>query len=103
MPEDIYVALTSNNAALYAISDNGDDIGFVILKKNSDFDGPVIFVWVLWAEPGSLIGRQSAVFTELRNLGRSIGAKRVAFESPLNGWRWVKEAVPVRTVYEVEI
>ena len=51
MPLDVWTALRANTSFLYAISKDGDDIGFLVLRQDQHHDGPCLFIWCMWAEP----------------------------------------------------
>lgn len=103
MPEDVWTALQTGKAFLFAISHNQDDHGFVIVQTTHDFDGPALFVWCAWSEPGFLIKHRNEFAAELRRLAKTVFAKRIRFESPRQGWNWVQECIPVKTIYECEV
>jgi hypothetical protein len=103
MPEDIWVALRGANAFLHNIDKDGDDVGFLVLQQHSDPDGPALFVWAMWCEPGALMSCKTEFFERLREVAQRIGAARIRMESPREGWEWVGYLDPVLTVYEAEL
>ena len=102
-PEDIYLRLRASTAWAYAIEHNGDDIGFAVLTQEFDPDGLVLFVWVIWCEPGGAIGVHRDIFAELETMARSIKAKRIRMHSPRKGWEKARYFTPVTIVYEHEV
>lgn len=100
-PEDVYVAIAAGHAHIYEIENEGDALGFCVLKKLADFDGATLFVWALWGDPGSMQQRSAEIFRQLDMLAQHIGAKRIRMESPRKGW--VRYMDAVATVYEREV
>lgn len=103
MPEDIYATLRDGSSGCYAISKGERDVGFLVAQRHVDPDGPVLFVWAISTERGSVIAEREALWQEILGLAAHIGAKRIRMESPRKGWEWVDFFVPVRVVYEHEI
>lgn len=103
LPEDVYEALRAGRAVLAAISVGGDDIGFVVLCEHRDPDGPVLFVWCCWSEPGALLPHWKLLRDELHEIAKRKGAKRVRYESPRAGYGRFEGFTVVKQVYEMEI
>ncbi len=99
-PEDAYVRLRNGTAWAYVIGVQSDDIGFLILTQEHDPDGLVLFVWCLWCKPHSLAPVQVQLYTELDDLARKAGAKRIRWQSPRAYGRWGKQ---VAHIYEREV
>ena len=102
-PEDVYMRLRAGTAWAYAIKNHGDDLGFTILTQEFDCDGLALFIWILWAEPLSLRGDESAVYGELERIAREIKAKRIRMHSPRPGWAREPFFNQVAIVYEHEV
>ena len=103
MPLDVWTALRSNNAFLHTIDKDGDDAGFVVLRQEIDPDGPALFIWCCWVEPGSLADCHAELITALDEVAARIGAKRIRFESTRDGWRGFDQYFDaVFTAYERE-
>lgn len=100
-PEDVYIAIAGGQAHVYEIEHAGDALGFAVLQKIADPDGAALFIWALWAEPGALALKSVTLFTELDNLARSIGARRIRMHSPRKGW--VRYMDNVSTIFEREV
>jgi hypothetical protein len=99
LPEDTYVRLRGGTAWAYLL----EDIGFVVLTQEWDPDGLVLFIWAMWCEPGSAIGKRREILDALEGLARKARAKRLRMQSPRQGWEWVEFFDPVATVYEHEV
>ncbi len=99
-PEDVYLRLRTDTAWAYML---GERTGFVVLTREFDHDGLVLFVWILWAAPNSLRERKREVYSELERLARECKAKRIRMQSPFAGW--VRETFfdQVAIVYEHEV
>ena len=84
IPEDVYLELRTGQAHLYLLESDG----FCVLKKLDDYAGPVLFVWILDADPQTMKDgeRYRAVLEELDALARLIGAKQIRQHSPRGGW-----------------
>lgn len=103
LPEEVFAALQAGTAHLFALDKDGDEVGFVILRRLLDPDGPVLFVWCLWSEPGAVIVQWRELRDHLRDMALRMGAKRMRFESPRKGYQFFHEFEPVKTIYELEI
>lgn len=103
MPEDVFVSLKSGHAHLFAIEWHGDEVGFCVLQQHVDVDGPALFVWALWTEPGSGVAAQDAIERALEGKAREIGAKRIRMQSPRKGWGRQEFWRPVSVTYEHEV
>jgi hypothetical protein len=101
-PEDVYVRLRANTAWLFALQEEEDDFGFLILTQEHDPDGPVLFIWVLWTEPHKLYPVKQQFYAEVEEMARKTGAKRIRWQSPreYERERWGKK---VAHVYEREV
>jgi hypothetical protein len=88
IPEDVYMEVRSGSAFLYMIEHESDEIGFIVVRRVMDPDGPVLFVWIMWTEPGLMAESSNwkAVIAELDALARSIGAKRIRHYSSRSGF-----------------
>jgi hypothetical protein len=84
MPEDVYAELMFAKVTLYLMKKDDVTKGFFIARANADFDGVVLFIWIMWAEPH--IFSFEEVLPELDQLARSVGARRIRHESPREGW-----------------
>ena len=82
LPEHFFSALQARAAFLFAL----DDVGFAILKRVDDCDGPVLFVWALWCEPGQAEQHERDIYASLETIAAGIGAKRIRMHSPRPGW-----------------
>jgi hypothetical protein len=101
--EDCWTAVQAGNAFAWRIEGAGDDIGFMILRRDADPDGPVLFLWCAWAEPGALIKHSAELMERLKELGHRIGAKRLRFESSRKGWSFLDYFDQKSVIYEHEL
>ena len=100
-PEDVWTAALAGDAFVWRITMLHDDLGFMVLRRQTDPDGPVLFIWATWAEPQSLAKHGKELFERLREIGHRIGAKRIRMESPRQGWaEWFDAR---STIWEAEI
>ena len=100
LPEDVWQSIMGQHAFAWRITKDADDIGFMVLRRDMDVDGPALFVWALWVEPDGLRDCYRELMAQIDDVARRIGAKRIRMESPREGWTWVKFFDPVRTIYE---
>lgn len=86
LPEDVYMTLRSNGASLYMLYDEtGQKAGFFILRLLSDFDGPRLHIWILYAKDAEF--DPMALFAEdLDAIARSCKAPRITFSTNRPGW-----------------
>jgi len=103
LPEDVYTRIRNGTAWLYVYAADGDDIGFAVLTQEHDPDGLVLFVWVLWCEPGSAVVRLPEMYAETEKLAQQCKAVRIRMQSPLRGWERQTFFNKVAAVYEREI
>lgn len=98
MPEDVYVELKSGAATLATIADGA---GFLVLKRLQDYDGQVLFVWIVHG-PNKLRQHYEEVFSDVAELAKQSGCIRVQMRSPRRGWArvgWTER----ETIYEREV
>ena len=104
LPEDVWQSLQGGHSFLWVVHKNGDDIGFLVLRKDADPDGPVLYLWIAWAEPQALADCHAELIERLDEIAARIGARRLRFESPRAGWRGFDNYFDaVRTVFEREV
>jgi hypothetical protein len=96
IPEDVYCDLKAGQASLLTID---GDKGFAVVKRLIDYDGPSMFLWAMWG-PGALAPMYEEVMSELDNLARAAGCKRIRMMSPRKGWQKVRGWKERDTVYE---
>jgi hypothetical protein len=101
-PEDAYVRIRNNSAWLYAIQAEEEDIGFLILTREEDPDGPVLFVWALWGERGKLAPIKQEIYADIDQLAKAAKAVRIRWQSPRD-YRRERWGVRVAHVYEREV
>lgn len=102
-PEDAWTEIQAGNAFVWRIETAHDAIGFLLLKRVMDPDGPVLFIWAAWCEPGSLLRHKAELFERLKELSHRMGAKRIRYESSRDEWLAVDYFTPVRRVFEYEV
>lgn len=91
LPEDIYCAIKAGQAVLYIEKDGG---GFVILRQEQHFDGPGIHIWCAYSKS---LKKLPIYIEEIREIARSIKAKRITLSSKRD---WSKYFKPAMTIYE---
>jgi len=99
LPDDVYAEVRAGQAALYLITEGDDELGFVVCRRVMDPDGPVLFIWQMFAEIGT---SKDDLMECLGELATGIGAVRVRAYSPrgglMDGW-----AKLVMHIYEREL
>ena len=103
LPEDVFVHIKAGTSHLFAIEHKGDDVGFTVLCQHADSDGPVLFVWALWVEPGAGKPIEGALYEALEQKAREIGARRVRMQSPRKGWERRAYWTQTAAIYEHEV
>jgi hypothetical protein len=101
--EDAWTEVQAGNAFVWRIESSHDDLGFLLLKRQVDPDGPVLFIWCCWTEPGGLDQKRGDLYERLRELAHRMGAKRIRMESSRKGWQGLDYFEPVKTIYEAEV
>jgi hypothetical protein len=100
MPEDVYAELVAGRATLYMIDRDDTNKGFFIARAHHDFDGVVLFIWILFVESHTV--DQDELLPEIEKLAKAVGARRIRHESKRNGW--VKRGFELKMkVYEREV
>lgn len=102
-PAEVMLMLARQDAGLYVLEYDGDDIGFAVLRSEHDPDGHVMFVFALWTEPGEGKRFERQIYDELEALARSTGARRIRMQSKRRGYGRLPFFHPVGTVYEWEL
>jgi len=100
LPEDVYAELRAASAVLYLIEDDDKRIGFMVVRRMFDPDGICLFLWQLYADPGTLA--REDFLHELDELARNIGAKRIRGLSPRSGF-WEGWGKLIVHIYEREV
>lgn len=103
LPEDVWQAVMAGSAFVWRVETAHDEIGFLILRKDQDPDGPALFVWCCWCEPGSLAKHGADLMERLKEVGHRIGAKRIRFESSRKGWALFEHFEERSVIYEREL
>lgn len=101
-PEDVWTEVMAGNAFCWRIESAADDIGFLVLKRLMDPDGPVLFIWCVWAEPGALMKHAPDLFERLKELAHRMGSKRMRFESSRKAWGFLDYFDERSVIYEAE-
>ena len=105
IPEDVYLALSTGAAFLYLIDIEQETHGFMVLKNFADTDGLALFVWVIYADPQMLKqeDRYEEILSQLDELARKVGAKRIRHYSHRGGWTAKKMFKLKMHIYEREV
>ena len=76
-----------------------------MVKNYHDFDGLVLFVWIMYSNPGSMKenGNGKDILDELDALARAIGAKRIRYHSPRGGFEQFDAFELKMHIYEREV
>ncbi len=98
LPEDVYVMLRSGTASLYVFSEQR---GFVIVQRQMDPDGPVLFVFALWGK--DLRPVVAECYQAIEDLAKTIKAKRIRMQSPRKGWEGETFFRATATIFEHEM
>lgn len=91
LPEDVYCALKAGQATLHIEKDGG---GFVVLRQENHFDGIGLHIWCAYSKS---LKKLPVYIDEIRQMARSIGAKRITLSSKRD---WSKYFKPAMTLYE---
>lgn len=96
IPEDVYHALKSGNAACYT-----NEAGILIVTRplNEFTQRPELHVWITHNEGAADVLEEGIEF--LREQARHIGATRITFASPRLGWS--KRFPMINATYEVPL
>lgn len=102
LPEDAYHAIKAGNLVLFLLVGAGQPFGFVLLRREEEPSGVVLFVWALYCSSGEGRSREASILDALRRLAVESGAGRIRMWSAREGWKkrgW-KE---VSKVYQMEV
>lgn len=96
--EDVYHALRSEQSSLYVAP-----CGFLVLTPQQNYDGMQLFVWCCYAH--SEDDPVAMFHDQLKDIARSIGAKRILFGSKR---KWERKLAPygwepMTTIYGLEL
>ena len=98
IPEDIYMAIKTGNAALYVA-----DSGFLVMQLIPMFHGKRLHVWCAYNN-GKPMLRTTLAF--VKELAQEAGAKKITFMSPRDEWLSVGKRggfKPTQTTFELEV
>lgn len=98
LPEDVYMAIKSSNAALYMA-----DRGFLILQLIPMYHGKRLHVWCAFND-----GRPAlrVFLNAVKGIAKEAGAKKITFSSPRDEWLSVGKRGgfrPAQTIFELEL
>ena len=93
--EDVYWQLKNNGYTLHVCE---DDKGFAILQMVNGWDGPEVFVFCAYVVPGEKVIDEA--FSEIKDMARGIGAKRIKFQSMRKGCGKRAEQLGYKTGYQ---
>ena len=99
LPEHVFHRVVSGSAWIWDI----EKLGFLVLTQEYDHDGLVLFVWVIYCEPGMAVGKKDEIYGALETLAREAKAVRLRYQSPLRGWEREKFFKQVAIVFEHEV
>ena len=96
--EDVYHAIKSGESALYVARGGG---GFVVFRRLvAEFSGTIdCHVWLAY-NAGS-VAEYDAALRLYQHVARQMGASRITFESPRQGW--AKRFPVVTTTYSIPV
>ena len=98
MCEDIYMALRNCTSTLHLAYDGDEYDGFVVLTETPDYDGLTLYIWAAYCPTEDAVTRY---LPTIKEMARSIGAKRIRFASPRKGW--AKRFKAITTIYQEEV
>ena len=101
LPEDVYFELMQGMAHLYVI---GAEDGSLVVKPCVNTYERVLFVWAMWAPPGTLLRRRHHVMDAIKDIARKAGLTRIRMDTTRDAeWSASKLLVPVSTIFECEV
>lgn len=101
LPEDVYMHIKSGNMNLF-MQDSGD--GFAVLQPVKGWDGTELYIFCGYSRGGHELVMQEC--EQIKDIARSIGAKRVKFQSNRKGFEKLAQDMGYTldfVQYEVEI
>jgi hypothetical protein len=105
LPEDIYMAIRMNNAALYiGEDDHGDYLGFLIMQVLPMFHGQKLHLWCAYSATKQPLMRR--FFPEIQKIAQQVKAKKISFSSLRGEWEAAAPRLgfkPAQTTYEFEL
>ena len=106
LPEDVYHELRAGTLTLFTFTSEKDVEGggtaFVVLRRDADHDGYVLFVFALAAPKGGMAWYGDELMAALDAKAREVGAKRIRMQGR-KGWSATGYFVPMATIYEREV
>lgn len=85
LPEDVYMALKQGHAALYVGENDGDYLGFLVVKLMPTFHGSRLDIWCAYS--ASKVPLMRRFFPEIQKLAKSAGALSIGFSSAREEWQ----------------
>jgi hypothetical protein len=86
LPEDVYMSIKSGGAALYVGEDeNGDYLGFVVLRFVPTFHGAKLEVWAAHSASREPLMRR--FWPDIQAVAKNAGADKISFSSARDEWQ----------------
>jgi hypothetical protein len=104
LPEDVYMAIKAQNAALYVAEDAGGYRGFLILQILPMFHSQRLHVWCAYSATDTPMLR--LFLGALKDIATQHGIKKITFNSPRDEWEVVVKRGGFKatyTTYQLEI
>lgn len=104
LPEDVYMAIKSGNAALYVGEDDGDYLGFLVVQLLPMFHGARLHVWCAYSATDKPLMRE--YMQRVREIAQAAGAKKITFSSTREEWVTVSKRLGFKvgqTNFEMEV
>lgn len=85
LPEDVYMAIKQGHSALYVGEDDGDYLGFLVVRMAPTFHGSRMEIWCAYSATSTPLMRK--FFPEIQKLAKQFGAQAIGFSSARKEWQ----------------
>lgn len=105
IPEDAYLMIANGNASLWiAEGEQGEYLGFVILRHVPTFHDSKLFIWCAYSATKVPLMRRC--MPKLVEIAKSLKASKIGFSSARDEWHAAAERIGFKAVqvsYEMDI
>lgn len=102
IPEDVYLSIKTGDAVLHTAIVDSYYKGFLVSKAIDTLEGRKLLLWICHIEDDLLDDN----LEQVKEWAKNIGAVKIQFQSPRNGWERRAEALgftPTMIVYETDV
>lgn len=104
LPEDVYMCLKTGAASLYVGEQDGEYLGFVVLRLVSTYHAKKVEIWAAYSATKRPLMR--LLWPQIQEISRDAGASLISFTSARDEWQAGAKRLgfkPQQTIYEFNL